>query len=50
MKTFDLKPCREVGLIKTKIREAILDGIISNDKRKIAIILSEATIPNSLRT
>jgi hypothetical protein len=31
MKTFDIKPCREVGEIKSRIREAILEGNIIND-------------------
>ncbi len=31
MKTFDLKPCREIGQIKDYIKEAILDGVITND-------------------
>ncbi len=31
METFSLKPCREIGLIKETIKEAILEGEIAND-------------------
>lgn len=31
MKTFNLAPCREVGIIKDAIKDAILDGVIHND-------------------
>jgi poly(A) polymerase len=32
MEYFELKPCREVGIIKNAIKEAILEGIIHNDR------------------
>jgi len=31
MKTFNIGPCREVGIIKTTIKDAILEGTIHND-------------------
>ncbi len=32
MKAFNLKPCREIGQIKEAIKNAILDGVIPNEK------------------
>lgn len=31
METFGIEPCAEIGLIKSRIKEAILDGVIPND-------------------
>ncbi|MCB0508837.1 MAG: tRNA nucleotidyltransferase, partial [Bacteroidetes bacterium] len=31
MQTFNIKPSREVGIIKDAIKDAILDGVIAND-------------------
>ena len=31
MKYFNLEPCKEIGLIKDAIKEAILEGEIPND-------------------
>ncbi len=32
MKTFDLKPGPEIGILKNAIKDAILDGVIENDR------------------
>jgi tRNA nucleotidyltransferase (CCA-adding enzyme) len=31
MKTFNIGPCAEIGIIKTQIKDAILEGDIAND-------------------
>ena len=31
MRIFDLQPCREIGSLKSSIKDAILDGIIPNE-------------------
>lgn len=41
MSYFNLKPCREVGLIKTAIREAILEGQIHNDREAALSLMIE---------
>ncbi|MFQ5334527.1 MAG: tRNA nucleotidyltransferase, partial [Flavobacteriales bacterium] len=42
MKTFNINPCREVGIIKNEIREAILDGAIGNNFEDAFQLMLEA--------
>lgn len=41
MSTFGLKPCKEVGLIKDYIKEAILDGRIGNNFNQAFALMQE---------
>jgi len=43
MKMFDLKPGREIGILKEKVKEAILEGEIPNDKEEAEkFVIAEA--------
>lgn len=43
MRIFDLAPCKEIGVLKNAVKDAILDGIISNDKQAaLELLYSEA--------
>jgi len=43
MQTFNLKPGREVGIIKDYVRESILDGLIPNDfERAMELMMEKA--------
>ncbi|MFA6831346.1 MAG: tRNA nucleotidyltransferase, partial [Bacteroidaceae bacterium] len=43
MTIFDLKPCREIGLLKSSIKDAILDGVIPNEHdAALAYVLKKA--------
>jgi len=50
MQSFNIKPCREVGIIKKRIKEAILDGEIKNNfeeaKEFMYLIAKELDIEN----
>ena len=50
MKTFDLKPSKTVGIIKTEIREAILDGKISNNYNEAFTYMIEVGMKMGLKT
>lgn len=44
MQIFQLKPGREIGILKNAVREAILDGLIKNDREEaIQYIIRKAT-------
>ncbi|MDZ7741099.1 MAG: HD domain-containing protein [Bacteroidota bacterium] len=50
IKTFKIEPSREVGRIKTAIREAILDGVVEHDFKKAFLHMLEIGKENGLKT
>jgi len=46
MQIFNLGPCAEIGVIKTKIKDAILDGVIKNEREDALSLMF--TIANEL--
>lgn len=41
MEMFGLKPGREIGILKEKVKEAILEGVIANDKEEATAFVRE---------
>ena len=41
MEVFSLPPCREIGIIKEHIKNAILDGVIPNDRQEALRLMYE---------
>lgn len=39
MKVFGINPCREIGEIKTVLKDAILDGVIENDYQQAYLLM-----------
>jgi len=49
MKSFNIGPCREVGIIKNTIKEAILDGTIRNDFDEAYALMMEKAAEMGLK-
>lgn len=48
MSTYGLPPCREVGEIKAAIKDAILDGVISNDYKQAYALMERLAAERGL--
>ncbi len=50
MDTFGLAPCKEIGTIKAKIKEAILEGVIKNDEEEALVFMYKVAAELGLET
>lgn len=50
MDTFGLTPCKEIGTIKAKIKEAILEGVIKNDEEEALAFMYKVAAELGLET
>ena len=50
METFQLQPCREVGVIKNQIKDAILDGDIANNFEEAKALMLKLGIEMGMKT
>lgn len=49
MEVYGLSPCREIGIIKEKVKEAILDGVIANDFAAADVYMREVAAEMGLK-
>ncbi len=48
MEIFGVAPCKEIGMLKEQIKNAILDGVIPNDYDSALALLKELALPMGL--